>query len=136
MKGRSLILALNETRKTLLASRLLRAQGPASHTARLAANIRPGDGIWVEDCNRVDTDGIRVPLDLLFLDSEHRVVATVTDLRPGVSSPEVQEATGVLELAAGTIRQSQTEKGDSVVLEPIVPIDGRNVAGAARSSRS
>jgi uncharacterized protein len=116
----SLILALNETRKTLLASRLMISDRSKQRAATLAENILPGDGVWIEACNHVDTSLVRASLDLLFLDSDHRVVAAVTDVRPGSACPEVEKAVGVLELAAGTIRLSQTEKGDHVVLEPIV----------------
>ena len=135
VETQSLILALNETRKTLLASRLLMADASQGRPAMLASEIRPGDGVWVKACNRVDTSAMRVSLDLLFLDSDHRVVAALTHVRPGSTCPEVEEAVGVLELAAGTIRLSQTEKGDHVALEPIVTRPAHEPAGA-RASRS
>lgn len=131
----SLILALNETRKTLLASRLMISDHSKQRAATLAENILPGDGVWIEACNQVDTSLIRASLDLLFLDSDHRVVAAVTDVRPGSACPEVEKAVGVLELAAGTIQLSQTEKGDHVVLEPIVPPRTSEPANA-RTSRT
>jgi uncharacterized protein DUF192 probably involved in sugar metabolism len=131
----SVILALNETRKTLLASRLMIADRSKRLSDALTAKILPGDGVWIEACNRVDTSGMRVALDLLFLDSDSRVLAAVTDVRPGSACPEVEKAVGVLELAAGTIQLSQTEKGDRVVLEPIVPPPS-NELGNARASRS
>jgi hypothetical protein len=130
----SLILALNETRKTLLASRLM-ISDRSKQRAATAENILPGDGVWIEACNQVDTSLMRASLDLLFLDSDHRVVAAVTDVRPGSACPEVEKAVGVLELAAGTIQLSQTEKGDHVVLEPIVPPRTSEPANA-RTSRS
>jgi uncharacterized protein len=130
----SLILALNETRKTLLASRLLVVRGSEIRLASLAANIRPGDGVWIDGCDRIDTSGMRAAFDVLFLDAEHRVVAVVPNLRPGSKYPKVESAVGVLQLADGTIRLSQTEKGDHVSLEPIVPRAASEVAGA-RASR-
>jgi hypothetical protein len=116
----SLILALNETRKTLLASRLLLARASERRAAALAGDIRPGDGIWTEACDSIDTSGMRAPVDVVFLDSDRRVVGTVSNVRPGKELPVMEEAAGVLELAAGTIQLSQTRKGDQVVLEPIV----------------
>ena len=130
MEAQSLILALNETRKTLLASRLLLVRGSAARVAALVANIHPGDGVWIDECDQVDTTGMRASLDLLFLDAGHRVVAAVTNLRPGSACPQVDRAVGVLQLAAGTIQLSQTEKGDHVVLEPIVTESVREAAGA------
>lgn len=117
----ALILALNETRKTLLASRL-HVGGPAVIDALPAKpDMLPGDGVWIEACNRVDTSSMPVSLDLVFLDSDHRVVGAMTSLRPGSPCPAVEGAVGVLELAAGTIRRTQTRRGDRVLLEPIVP---------------
>jgi hypothetical protein len=135
VEAQSLILALNETRKTLLASRLLQVRGSEAGLASLAANIHPGDGVWIDDCDQVDTTGMRASLDLLFLDAGYRVVAVVTNLRPGSACPQVERAVGVLQLAAGTIQLSQTQKGDHVVLEPIVTQSVREAAGA-RAQRS
>ena len=135
MEAQSLILALNETRKTLLASRLLLVRGSEAMLASLVANIHPGDGLWIDDCDEVDTAGMRASLDLLFLDAGHRVVAAVTNLRAGSACPKVERAVGVLQLAAGTIQLSQTQKGDYIVLEPIVTQSVREAAGA-RAQRS
>ena len=132
----SLILALNETRKTLLASRLMIANRSKRFSDARAGRILPGDGVWIEACKRVDTSGMRFSLDLLFLGSDNRVLAAVTDVAPGSACPEVEEAVGVLELAAGTIQLSQTEKGDHVVLEAIVPPPPSDEPIGARASRS
>ena len=134
MEAQSLILALNETRKTLLASRLLVVNGSDVGLASLAANILPGDGVWVDGCGRVDTSAMRAAADLVFLDADRRVVAVVSNLRPRSDLSEVGSAAGVLQLAPGTIRLSQTQKGDHVVLEPIAPRAMAEAAGA-RASR-
>lgn len=121
MKGAAaLILALNETRKTLLASRLHVAESAERDSALPRPDILPGDGVWIRACNRIDTSTLPAPLDLLFLGADHRVVAAVADLGRGSRCPVVEEAVGVLELAAGTIRRTQTRRGDRVLLEPVV----------------
>lgn len=136
MKGEpSLILALNETRKTLLASRLHVAELAAADSAPADTDILPGDGVWIQACNRIDTSTMPVSLDLLFLDSDHRVVAAMTNLRRGSLCPEVGGAVGVLELAAGTIRRTQTRRGDRVILEPIVA-HAADEPAVTRASRS
>jgi len=135
VEAQSLILALNETRKTLLASRLLLSHGPGARPASLAASILPGDGVWMDDCNHIDTTGTQAALDLVFLDAAHRVVAVVSNLRPGIACPRVEDAVGVLQLAAGTIELSKTKKGDQVALEPIVPRPVQEAA-AVRASRN
>jgi hypothetical protein len=135
MADHSLILALNETRKTLLASRLMIAKLSKHRDPTVIDEILPGDGVWIEACTRVDTSAMRASLDVVFLDSEHRVVATVTNVRPGSACPEVEKAAGVLGLAVGMIQFTQTEKGDHVVLEPIIPprADGPVTTRASRS---
>jgi len=135
VETQSLILALNETRKTLLASRLLVARASERGSAALGGDIRPGDGIWVEACNSIDTSGMQAPVDVVFLDSDGRVVGTVSNVRPGKEFPVVEGAAGVLELAAGTIRLTHTQKGDQVVLEPIASQTTAE-APLARASRS
>ena|SRR5438874_2016587 len=75
-----------------------------------------------------------VTLDLLLLDSDDRGVAVI-EVQRGSSCTEVEEAVGVLELAAGTTGFSQTEKGDDIALAPVVryPIGEAPGAGAASS---
>jgi hypothetical protein len=129
-----LILALNETRKTLVASRLHVVQAAdRGFSRKQSTNILPGDAVWVE-ADRIDTSAIPDTLDLLFLDADRRVLAAVADVRPGGGCPQVHGAVGVLELAPGTIRLSQTEAGDLIVFESIVAANSQ--AAAVRVSRS
>lgn len=118
MSEASLILALNETRKTLLASRVRKASA-GTVLPREAAAILPGDGFWLESCNQVDTSDMPLPLDLMFLDHDHTVVATITAVQPGMCSAAVAGAAHVLELPPGTIPLSRTEKGDRIRIEAI-----------------
>jgi uncharacterized protein len=113
------ILALNETRKTLIASRLQRGRSRRSKPATFESAIACGGGVWVEGCQQVDATGMAGAVDLLFLDSASRVVESFPELRPGTSTPEVPDAVSVLQLPAGTIRFSQTEKGDRVTVESV-----------------
>lgn len=129
METESLILALNETRRTLLASRLCVAKSLSRGPQEA---IRPGDAVWVEACNRVDLSGMRDSVDLLFLDSDHRVVAAVSNFEPRSRHAEAAGATSVLELAPGTIALTGTRKGDRIVLEPIIPASSEPRQAASR----
>ncbi len=117
MANEPTMLALNETKKTVLASRLRRE--PSVDASR-TLDIRPGDGIWLEDCRRIDTSAIAFSLELVFLDEQRRVVAIVPDLRKGMRCPEVNEAASVLRVAVGTAVLTRTQKGDRILIEPIV----------------
>jgi hypothetical protein len=76
-----------------------------------------------------------VSLDLLLLDSDDRGVAVI-EVKRGSSCTEVEEAVGVLELAAGTTGFSQTDKGDDIALAPVVPYPVGEAAGAGAASSS
>lgn len=122
------VLVLNETRKTLLASRLctLRATERRPVTAR--ETILPGDGLWVVDGHQVDTSEMPDALDLLFLDTDHCVVEMITAMGPGLLSPSVNRAAGVLGLPAGTIPATRTQIGDHILMEAI-EIAGKHALG-------
>lgn len=115
----SLVLVLNETRKTLLASRLRVLHTVESQPTNARDPILPGDGLWVEEGHQVDTTGMPMSLDLLFLDTDHRVVELITAMGPGTLSPAVLTATGVLELPPGTIPSTRTQIGDHILIEAI-----------------
>lgn len=114
------VLALNTTRKTLLASRVKIVSEHGSPVAVPSVPVMLGDAIWIESCHEVDTTGMPSALDLLFLDGEHRVVEIARHLPPGVRSPKVDHAVGVLELPAGTIPITHTELGDEIEIEAVL----------------
>lgn len=122
------VLVLNETRKTLLASRLRIQRAVEPRRIKAGGPILPGDGLWVEHGHQIDTTGMPAALDLLFLDADHRVVELITAMVPGSLSPAVPRATGVLELPPGTIPSTRTQIGDHILIETI-DVDGRRALG-------
>lgn len=64
----------------------------------------------------IHTFGMRVPIDVLFLDVRGRVTHLIHALAPCRVSPFVKSAAMVLELRAGTLRASETEIGDSMFI--------------------
>jgi len=113
------ILALNETRKTLLASRLHVVEKEAIARGEYVSEIRPGDGVLLEPCDGVDTQRLRAPIDLIFVDADHRVLAVMDLLRTRSEHLLIPGAVAILALASGTIRLSKTREGDHIELEPI-----------------
>jgi Uncharacterized ACR, COG1430 len=120
-KALNLILALNETRKTLLASRLHVLGKEAIARGEYVQEIRPGDGLWLEPCEGIDTRRLRAPIDLVFVDASHRVLAVMDLLRTRSEHLLIPGAVAILALASGTIRLSQTREGDHIALDPIAP---------------
>jgi hypothetical protein len=68
--------------------------------------LPPGDGLWITPCRQVHMFWMRYPIDVVFLDEAHQVVALTPHLRPWRISPLVRQATSVIELPAGTVSRT------------------------------
>ena len=64
------------------------------------AQLLPGNGLLLPGTSSVHTHFMRFPLDVVFLDSERRIVSIVKALRPWRLA-RAKGADSVLELAAG-----------------------------------
>src|SRR5579862_4206312 len=83
--------------------------------------LTPGKGLWIVPCEAVHTFGMSYPIDLVFIDKHRRVVRLVESIGPRRLSI-AWRAHSVLELAPGSIRESCTRVGDSLLFS--VPQDG------------
>jgi hypothetical protein len=112
----------NSTRGTVLASSLEIADtGPARNTGLLNRDgLAPGGGLWIVPCQSVHTFFMRFPIDLVYLDGRKRVRKVRSAVGPGRIS-FCLTAQSVIELPAGTIQQTRTQRGDSLAIEPCVP---------------
>jgi uncharacterized membrane protein (UPF0127 family) len=113
---------VNSTRNTEVGSRVEVAASSAKRTKGLLGrkSLDRGEGMWIVPCESVHTFFMRFPLDLIYLDRKHRV----KKVRKGVPPWRVSlclSAHSVLEFPSGTIRDSQTEVGDSVEIVPVAP---------------
>ena len=86
--------------------------------------LDPGTGLFLPDSS-IHMFFMRFPIDALFVAApdargRRRVVAVRPHLRPwrGLVLP-VKDATGVVELPAGTLAATGVQPGDEVVFEPI-----------------
>src|SRR3954453_20446420 len=75
-----------------------------------------GEGLWIVPCEAVHTFWMRFPIDLIYLDRKHRVVKTRSNVGPWRLSGCLR-AHSVLELAAGSIRGTQTIRGDRLSID-------------------
>jgi uncharacterized membrane protein (UPF0127 family) len=112
--------AANITRGTVLASALEVADtGPARNKGLLSRDgLAPGGGLWIIPCQSVHTFFMRFPIDLVYLDSRKRV----RKVRSAVGAGRISfclAAQSVIELPAGTIQQTETQRGDSLAIEMI-----------------
>jgi uncharacterized protein len=110
--------AVNLTRQTWLATTVRTAGRFGTRLVGLLGRGRlgPEEALWLVPCRAIHTLGMRFPIDVLFLDRDGQVVATLENVRPWRLSPIVRKAHSVLELRAGTLRKSATRVGDAIEL--------------------
>jgi uncharacterized membrane protein (UPF0127 family) len=109
----------NSTRGTVLATRMEVADtSPKRNKGLLGRNgLFPGEGLWILPCDAIHTIGMRFPIDLIYLDRKNQVKKLVSAVPPWRLSACLP-AHSILELPAGTIRQTLTCAGDTLELSP------------------
>src|SRR5208337_5413076 len=110
---------LNLTRHTVLATCMEVADsGPKRNKGLLGRNgLGPGEGLWIVPCEAVHTFGMQFPIDLIYLDRKNRIKKLRSEVPPWRLSA-CFSAHSVLELPAGIIRNTETERGDTLEFLP------------------
>jgi uncharacterized protein len=109
----------NVTRGTVLATTLEVADsGPKRNKGLLGrTGLAAGEGLWIVPCESVHTFFMKFPIDLVYLDRKHRI-KKVCDSVPAWRLSVCLSAHSILELPAGTIRSTGTERGDTLEFAP------------------
>lgn len=109
----------NLTRHTVLASSMEVAGSGSKRNKGLLGrkNLASGEGLWIIPCEAVHTFCMRFPIDLVYLDRKQRIRKLRSNVVPWRMSGCLT-AHSVLELPAGTIRDTQTERGDALEFAP------------------
>jgi uncharacterized protein len=110
--------AINVTRGKLLADRAAIANTSSTRRTGLLKHTKldPGDGLWIVPSEGVHTFGMKFPIDVLFLDKKRRI----KKMRPNMVRGKIAMSLlshSTLELPAGTIEATGTERGDQLELE-------------------
>ncbi len=110
---------VNTSRKTMLATNLEIAGSGARRSKGLLGRkgLAPGEGMWIVPCEAVHTFFMRFPLDLVYLDRKHQVKKVRSNVPPWRLSACLV-AHSIIELPAGTIRDTQTQPGDILEFSP------------------
>lgn len=82
------------------------------------AELPAGHGLALTPCNSIHMFFMRIPLDVVFLDGDGRVLHTCDGIRPWRVSRIVRGARTAVELPAGTLRAAGIEKGALLRLVP------------------
>jgi uncharacterized protein len=108
----------NLTRQTVLGTAVeLASSGETRRKGLLGrTGLEPGGGLWIVPCESVHTFFMHFPIDLVYLDRKNRVRKVRHAVGPWRLSACLT-AHSVLELPAGTARESGTVRGDVMEMQ-------------------
>jgi uncharacterized membrane protein (UPF0127 family) len=77
-------------------------------------HLPPGDGMAIVPCNGVHCMFMSIPIDVLYVDREDRIVALDREMKPWAVGRPHRGARYVIELPAGMIARTGTQVGDQL----------------------
>jgi uncharacterized membrane protein (UPF0127 family) len=110
---------LNQSKGTSLGNRIEIADSSVTRFVGLLGRrgMVSGGGLLIVPSYGVHTLGMLFPIDVVFVDKEHRVVGLRKFLRPFRLTSLNWKAESVLELPVNTIDVTRTEIGDRLSIE-------------------
>jgi uncharacterized membrane protein (UPF0127 family) len=75
------------------------------------------DGLLLSPCGSIHTFGMRMEIDVCFLDREEKILKALAFLRPWRSAHGGRGSYATLELPAGTLERTGTNTGDRLVVD-------------------
>ena len=107
---------INLTKKTWLATKVRKADSFVTRLVGLLkrTHLGPEEVLWLMPSKGIHTIGMKFPIDVLFLNKSHHVLALFPGMAPYRVSAVHLWGCSVLELPNGTIRKSRTEVGDQL----------------------
>ncbi len=79
--------------------------------------LADGFGLLLKNESAIHTIGMRIPIDVIYLDANARVLRLTTAMPPWRFGPLVRHVRDVLELPAGALDKTGTRQGDKLFLE-------------------
>ena len=110
---------VNKTKGTILAYNASIAQTIFKRIIGLLSrsNLKTGEALLIRPCNSVHTFFMRFNIDVVFMDSDNKVIKTICNMRPFRISAIYFNGLSTIELPAGTIQSTNTQEGDILSLE-------------------
>ena len=78
--------------------------------------LEPGEGLWIIPCESVHTFFMKFAIDLVYLD-KNKKVRKVRHAVPPWRASACFSADSILELPAGTAKETGTQPGDQLSIE-------------------
>lgn len=109
---------INRTRNTVAVETGRIAASPWARLVGLVGvkSLAPGYGLLLRHEQAIHTFGMRIPIDVLYLDCRGRVLRADRAMPPNRVGPLVRGVQDVLELPVGTLERTRTEIGDELEL--------------------
>jgi uncharacterized membrane protein (UPF0127 family) len=112
------MIVLNQTQGTVVADQVeiadtfwRRGKGLIGRRA-----LPEGCGLVIRPCGSIHMFFMSIPLDILHIDKQDRVVKVLHGIKPWRLGPIVPSSKWVVELPAGTARSTSTGVGDVIAL--------------------
>jgi uncharacterized membrane protein (UPF0127 family) len=104
----------NATTNRIIATRIVRLSGFYRRAIGLLGrrSLEPDEGAWIAPCNAIHTIGMRVPIDVIFLDVRGCVVRLESCVLPNRPALMCRGAKAVIELGSGALYKSGLAVGD------------------------
>lgn len=77
-------------------------------------NLEEDEGIIIKPCNSVHTIGMKLTIDVAFVDKNNKVIHIISEMPPGKFSPIIRGGVYAIEARAGTIERKQLNIGDKL----------------------
>lgn len=104
--NQTFLVAFNKSRGLRIAKKVLKAGDFESRSRGLLGrdSLEPEEALWIVPCPMIHTFFMRFAIDVVFLDSELKVVRVIERIKPWRISPWVFRARSVLELGGGSLQ--------------------------------
>jgi uncharacterized membrane protein (UPF0127 family) len=108
----------NSTTGTIVATRIDRLSSFLHRAVGLLARttIQPDEGVWITSCRAIHTIGMRVAIDVIFVDADGHVIRVESNVHPNRFAVSCPGARGVVELGGGALRDVDVLPGDRLEL--------------------
>ena len=109
---------INQTKKIVLAENANLSDTPFKRIKGLLGRKSLGDGeaLIIKPCNSIHTFFMRFPIDVIFVDKNHKIVKIISGLAPFRLSPIYPGSAYVIELSSGKISPKSAAVGDTLSL--------------------
>ena len=112
---------INLTQKTILAEKALTALSFTSRArGMIGRTFDSFDAMIFPHCQAIHTFFMSIPLDIVFLSRDNRVMAAYHAVKPWKASLVCRGAYQTVELPAGTLERTKTVEGDILDLNGVL----------------